>query len=448
MRWHASRTAEAMLRRVARVRFMNTSADGGSPAYRFQDLYTTNHLSLPRLPIPDLDATLNNYVESLKPVTEPTALEAHCKLVEEFRANEGPALQKQLLEVDKQLGRSQTYPYHYVEKYWDDMYLELRCPLPVNVAPGYGLRPDADCGTDRALLRMAKFIAATFRWQHKVLAGQLEPSVQTLGCMSFLSRLMGTARVPKKGRDELFFNPASTHVAVLCSGRIFRVDVLSKDRSSMLTVDELHQQLKTILRSGPSSSTAHDAGLPLGLLTREDRDVWAGLRSRLERHSTNNRERLKEVDAALFVVCLDQQEPSSPTQRSQDLLHGRPGELGNRWYDKMQVIWSPAGTISVCFEHTYSDGIVWNRWLGDVWDHMQGVFRAPMRLRVHARSCCTCCEFSTCHCRICFVVSHDTHLHAYARALQYTHANAHCRSCVALFLPSSTPSNRAPTGTT
>ena len=137
------------------ARWSDHHHDGGSPAYRFQDLYTTNHLSLPRLPIPDLDATLNNYVESLKPVTEPTALEAHCKLVEEFRANEGPALQKQLLEVDKQLGRSQTYPYHYVEKYWDDMYLELRCPLPVNVAPGYGLRPDADCGTDRALLRMA-----------------------------------------------------------------------------------------------------------------------------------------------------------------------------------------------------------------------------------------------------------------------------------------------------
>ena len=317
-------------------RLISTSTGGsGAPRYRFDELYTTNHLGLPRLPIPDLDATLDRYLESIKPITEPVALEAHRKLVESFRVNEGPALQRQLVAADSHQG----YPFHYVEKYWDDMYLELRCPLPVHVAPGYGFRPDADCGTDRALLRLAKFISATFRWQQKSLSGQMEPESPP-SCMSFHNRLLGTARVPKKARDELRFSPSSKHVAVQCAGRIFLVNVLGKDGSSILGVDELHRQLRHII----SKVTPPDEGMAeqgLGLLTRQDRDVWAGLRAMLEGHSEINRRNLLDIDSALFVVCLDHEEPMTPTQRSQDLLHGRPGNLGNRWYDKMQVIWRP-----------------------------------------------------------------------------------------------------------
>jgi hypothetical protein len=335
-----------------------------APAYRFDELGSTNHLRLPRLPIPELDATLDRYLESLRPVTEPAALEAHRALVESFRTGEGPALQKQLVAADSHAG----YPHSYIEKYWDDMYLGLRCPLSVHVAPGYGLRPDADCKTDRALLRLAKFITATFRWQQKSLAGQMEPDA-SLGCMSFLNPLLGTTRIPKEARDELRFSPSSKHIAVQCAGRIFRVDVLGK--KGILSVDELHRRLQYVRsKVPPLEDPGADTGI--GMLTREDRDVWAGLRAVLRGHSSENRQSLDDVETALFVVCLDHEEPSSPAQRSQDLLHGRAGNLGNRWYDKMQVIWSPAGSISVCFEHTYSDGIVWNRWLGDVWDHMQG----------------------------------------------------------------------------
>lgn len=305
------------------------------PAYQFHELYSTNHLGLPRLPIPDLDATLDRYLASLTAVTEPAELETHRKLVESFRVNEGPVLQQQLVAADAHAG----YPNSYIEKYWDDMYLGLRCPLSVHVAPGYGLRPDADCGTDRAMLRLAKFISATFLWQQKSLAGHMEPD-QALGCMSFLSRLLGTSRVPKKTRDELRFWPASTHIAVQCAGRIFRVDVLGKN--GIVGVEALHRQLQYVYSKVPPPSQT-DADPGVGILTREDRDVWAGVRASIEGLSAANRTSLEEVDSALFVVCLDHEEPASTTQRSQDLLHGRPGNLGNRWYDKMQVRRSPSG---------------------------------------------------------------------------------------------------------
>jgi len=320
----------------AATRRMSTAAGKSiAPAYQFHELYSTNHLGLPRLPIPDLDATLDRYLESLQAVTEPADLEAHRKLVESFRKNEGPVLQQQLVAADAHAG----YPYSYVERYWDDMYLGLRCPLSVHVAPGYGLRPDADCVKDRAMLRLAKFISATFLWQQKALAGLMAPD-QAFGCMSFIGRLLGTARVPKKTRDELRFSPASTHIAVQCAGRIFRVDVLAKN--GIVSVEELHRQLQYIYSTVPPPGQM-DADPGVGILTREDRDVWAGVRARMEGHSATNRRSLEEVDSSLLVVCLDHEEPASTSQRSQDLLHGRPGNLGNRWYDKMQVIPSPPG---------------------------------------------------------------------------------------------------------
>ena len=320
------------------ARMLSTAAGGEATRYKFSELYTTNHLGLPRLPVPDLDATLDRYLESLKPVTEPVALQAHRKLVESFRTNEGPDLQKQLIAADSHQG----YPYSYVEKYWDDMYLELRCPLPVHVAPGYGLRSDT-LKRGEEMLRLAHFISATFRWQHKSLAGEMEPDLKALGCMSFLNRVLGTARVPKKGRDELRFSPASRHVAVQCGGRTFRVDVLSENGSSIVDVYELQRQLQHIYSQVPpspfyfSSPSAGNAEPGIGMLTREDRDIWAALRAKLESVSAANRRGFEDVDSALFVVCLDHEAPRSPTQRSQDQLHGRPGNLGNRWYDKMQV---------------------------------------------------------------------------------------------------------------
>ena len=86
-------------------------------------------------------------------------LEAHTANVEAFRRNEGPKLQKELvlpptrppppsstrrLSILPQMNHAETlsptntqieasegagYPYSYIEKYWDDMYLQLRSPV-------------------------------------------------------------------------------------------------------------------------------------------------------------------------------------------------------------------------------------------------------------------------------------------------------------------------------
>ena len=65
------------------------------------------------------------------------------------------------------------------------MYLELRCPLPININPGYSLRDDSEDRNQAS--RVAKFIISTFLWQKKLMDGNLEPE-KVPQCMSQLGR--------------------------------------------------------------------------------------------------------------------------------------------------------------------------------------------------------------------------------------------------------------------
>ncbi|KAJ1471001.1 hypothetical protein T484DRAFT_1845659 [Baffinella frigidus] len=120
----------------------------------------------------------------------------------------------------------------------------------------------------------------------------------------------------------------------------------------MLTLEELQRQIQHII------DTVHPVPVDqvgIGCLTMEDR---------------NNRRMLALVDSALLIVCLDGTTHKNNNERSQQLLHG--GANGeNLWYDKFQVISCPGGTLGINFEHSYADGIAWNRWLSETWYDMQ-----------------------------------------------------------------------------
>ena len=48
----------------------------------------------------------------------------------------------------------------------------------------------------------------------------------------------------------------------------------------------------------------------------------------------------------------------------------------DRWWDKIQICFDTQGRASLQFEHSFSDGLSWNRWLGEVW-HAMGLMEAP-----------------------------------------------------------------------
>ena len=111
-----------------------------------------------------------------------------------------------------------------------------------------------------------------------------------------------------------------------------------------------------------------------------------------------NAEALQLIDAALFVLCLDDDAPPTPAAVARTMLHGtyamngdgvqvgltlalaltltltltlaltlalalaltltltQVGSVTNRWYDKMQIIVCANGSAGVNFEHTSVDG--------------------------------------------------------------------------------------------
>lgn len=68
---------------------------------------------------------------------------------------------------------------------------------------------------------------------------------------------------------------------------------------------------------GQKSAESDVAGHPcvrvqaVGLLTTEEREVWAVWRSELIKASANNAENFRIVDSAIFVLCLDDTSPAS-----------------------------------------------------------------------------------------------------------------------------------------
>ena len=150
--------------------------------------------------------------------------------------------------------------------------------------------------------------------------------------MSQYSRLFSTTRIPRPVRDELVTDEKSRHIAVLRNGHFYVFDVISSDGdtttvlfhvslliiSSLLgyiaSTAEIYHQLNEI---------AHDrsppAEFPVPVLTCEERNTWAAVRQELEVKNSNV---LKKIDSSIFLLCLDNENCSTPVSLAHSLLHG------------------------------------------------------------------------------------------------------------------------------
>ncbi|KAK3253883.1 hypothetical protein CYMTET_36882 [Cymbomonas tetramitiformis] len=320
--------------------------------YEFKDLYDNNFLGLPRLPIPPLSHTLERYVESAKPLCTSEEQTKHLvKQAKEFEKGEGARLNEALKKLDDHKG----YPYSYIEKHWDDMYLGLRCCNPVYVSPFFKIVDLPGTQTERA----AAFVHSFAKWTRKVLDGKLEADVvgkeATPLCSSAFSLMFSSAKIPKKDRDEIVQYKDSRTVTVVSEGNVYAIEVISED-GKLLDVAGITKQLDTI----KEMSTPAEIAIPM--LTAEDRDVWAGVRAKMEEDPANKAS-LQLADQGLLAVALDPNSFEDLSALGQSILCG-PGE--HRWADKQQLLAYADGKMAMNFEHSYSDGMGWGRFIHDV----------------------------------------------------------------------------------
>jgi len=337
---------------------------------------------LPKLPIPDLDATLDRYVQTVAPLLTPGELAATRAAADEFRREEGPRLQSALQEYAQ--GR-----VSYIEDYWYDSYLKSTGSVVLNVNPFFILEDDPTPipASARQVARAASLVTSMVSFYTQVRGETLEPDSWRGRpmCMHQYRTLFACTRVPSPesgaagGGDEIVRYEGTRHIVVLAEGLAYYLDVLDADGALCLSEHELAERFRRVLSDAASARAAGGAGegasASVCVLTSETRPRWAALRADLAR-TPKNAAMLRVMDSALFVLCLDGAAAADGDAAARAFLHGsysldpsqteQVGSLRNRWYDKLQVIVLADGVAGINFEHSRVDGHTVQRLVSDV----------------------------------------------------------------------------------
>jgi carnitine O-palmitoyltransferase 2 len=350
------------------------------PTLHFQD-------SLPRMPIPALEATLERFIYFAQPLVDDDEMLLAQRAAHAFARREGPALQAALVTEDK-VGYTS-----YISQPWFDMYLRDRSPLLLNFNPQLTFQDEKSppSQTNRAarLCRSAGLFLKTLE------AGVLEPdifhtvpsrskhplwpevmrnlprSVAFYGAaatgayaldMSQYANLFRSTRVPMPGRDELRAVSDSRHLVVQRGGAIWTVDLFDK-AGNTVPAAQLQGAFDAIVKSPGTAATAPG----VGYLTSLPRDEWASLRSSLAAADPANAAALRAIDEAVFAVCLDDAAPEELGQVNRTMLHGKGTD---RWLDKsFQLIVTANAKAAINFEHSWGDGVAVLRFANEIFDH-------------------------------------------------------------------------------
>ncbi|XP_055539996.1 carnitine O-palmitoyltransferase 2, mitochondrial [Wyeomyia smithii] len=343
--------------------------------------------SLPRLPIPKLEKTCERYLVAQKPLLIEEAFQKTKDNVNRFSATMGPKLQQLLKEKD-----SKNKHTSYISEPWFDMYLRDRVPLPINYNPLLLMNPDPRPAYNDQLIRTTNLVISSLRFMKSLRAQLLEPEVFHLNPaksdthtfrtitslapsiistyvayafkafpldMSQYGGLFGATRIPETGKDRIYRNEKSRHLLVVRNGHLYSVEVLDEEGNIEQPGTLLARFKRVLADSRPIAES------PLGILTTENRDSWAKIRYHLS--EIGNEKALREIDSALFCLCLDSDafDPEQPIPAIRNFLFG---DGTNRWFDKsFSLIVSKDGTTGINFEHSWGDGVAVLRYFQEIY---------------------------------------------------------------------------------
>ncbi|XP_067645865.1 carnitine O-palmitoyltransferase 2, mitochondrial isoform X2 [Eurosta solidaginis] len=359
--------------------------------------------TLPRLPIPQLNLTCERLLSAVQPLLDEEEYRLTVQNLMEFQKGDGAVLQTYLKNSDKANKHTS-----YVSKPWFDMYLCDRSPLPINYNPLLIMKSD-NRSNQNQILRATNLVISSLRFWRSLQENILEPemyhlnptktdtksfrnimrfvpkSLATYGAYAFkvfpldmsqYNRIFGLSRIPQNDKDILVQHKNSRHILVMRGGNMYAVDVLD-NIGNIEPPAVIFERLQTVLQMDEASGTSI---IPVGALTSVNRNEWAALRKHLIHNVGGENEVLfeKEIDAALFCLCLDKDnDPMYNEENLAPLLkHLLAGDGKNRWFDKsVSLIVCADGTAALNFEHSWGDGVAVLRYFNDVFkDTLQNSF--------------------------------------------------------------------------
>lgn len=315
--------------------------------------------SLPRLPLPSVNDTVNRYLRSVRPL---------CKTDEDYNRIEKLAQEFQdgiAKKLQRYLVLKSWWASNYVSDWWEEyVYLRGRTSLMVN-SNFYGI--DALCltPTTRQTSRAANLVHCAFLFRRSINSQELKPIlVQDLVplCSWQYERMFNTVRIPGIETDKLVHYPDSQHIVVLHKGKYYKVDCYCKGR--LLYPKEIERILEKVVADASPSLPGEEH---LGALTATDRVSWAKARQEYFAKGINKIS-LDIIEKAAFFLVLDdkdfefdEKDRTKLDRYGQLLLHGTGHD---RWYDKsFNLIIGKNGRAGFNCEHSWADApIVAHLW--------------------------------------------------------------------------------------
>ncbi|CAH2351090.1 putative mitochondrial carnitine O-acetyltransferase [[Candida] railenensis] len=333
--------------------------------------------TLKKLPIPPLDETCVNYLKVLKPLQTEKEYERTVEAVQQFlKDGTGKYLDSEL----RKYGESRN---SYIEQFWYDSYLNYDSPVVLNLNPFFLLEDDPFHNESMTLnpqvkraasltLSSLKFIRAL---RNETLPVDKLRNGQPL-CMYQYSKLFGASRIPTDDGCLLQSDPKSNHLVVMSKSQFYWFDVMDNDNNIILSENELCVNFTSIIHDSLKSPNDEIAKSSFGVLTTENRRIWAKIRSsKAICDNEVNKEILSIVDSSLFILCLDDLALEDLSDLAKNMLCGlsildkgvQVGTCTNRWYDKLQIIITKNGKAGINFEHTGVDGHTVLRFVSDIY---------------------------------------------------------------------------------
>ena len=296
---------------------------------------------LPRLPLPNLKDTLDLYLRSASPFLSDKEFESTSLAVRAFQEGLGQKLQKRLLERYQDL-RIDNWQH---DLQVNAVYLKRRNPVhPYGTF--YSSHHLADQPHSQAE-RAAVISAAAYEFKQRLDSDEIEQDYLNGEpiCMQSLRWLFNTTRRPGINIDKVCKYPGNNYLVALRRGHIFKI--ILDEGGCGVSYLILKRKFQAVLEHSTENLPS------LATLSADKRDIWAKLQEDISSLSPKNSALIDMINAAAFIICLDDGSPATATERCNQFLLGNPS---NRWSDKsLQFVVCENGVSGYICEHSMLD---------------------------------------------------------------------------------------------
>lgn len=314
---------------------------------------------LSKLPIPDLNKTMNEYLEWIKPLVTAEEFMTTQDKVAEFLSPQGMGskLQNKLIESEFMDNKSWLKPM------WDDMYLSYREPLVLNM--NYYSVIDNEkfkeslTPSQLAALVIVKAVTIYFSIIDNALAPEMNKKIPL--CMDQYKNTFKAVRIPRKKQDDYRIGARTkenNHIMFFYNNQMYKI-LVTDEQGDVLSLDAIALTIDEIVNRNMA-----DQDINISALTTSDRDHAADIYQQLL-SDENNKTNIEMINEAVIVICLDEKMDSQEKLcRNMLLSNGK-----NRYFDKSsQIIITKDCEIGFNNEHTGADGTTWFTIMENMYD--------------------------------------------------------------------------------